>query len=149
MTERGLGDDSTITDLPWAAAFDPAANIRALGAVQSQGLRAATEIVNRFVQLADEGLNRKAADSNGAQKADRPTAPQTSAPGVDQVLATWDSIVGRLTGSLTTPGPIPTGAATLDLAGSGATSGIHVEANGAGSLSTEVWLHNGGATQPR
>lgn len=146
MTERGLGDDSTISDLPWAAVFDPAANIRALGAVQSQGLRAATEIVDRFVQFAGNGSNHKAGDTDVAQPVDEARPSQTSAANADRVLATWESLVGRLARTAATPGPIPTGTPTLDLAGSGATTAIHMETRGAGPVCAEVWLHNGGAT---
>jgi hypothetical protein len=151
LTERGLGDDSTITDLPWAAVFDPAANIRALGAVQSQGLRAATEIVDRFVELAGNGSNGKAADTDEAQPADnaggKARTSQKSAANAERILATWESLVSRLTRTVATPGPIATGTPTLDLAGSGApTAGFHVESRGAGPVCAEVWLHNGGAT---
>ena len=150
MTERALGDDSTVTDLPWAAVFDPAANIRALGAVQSQGLRAATEIVDRFVQLAGNGSNHKASDTADAQPVDKPIekgrTSQTSAANADRVLATWESLVGRLARTVATPGPIPTGIPTLDLAGSGATTAIHMETRDVGPVCAEVWLHNGGAT---
>ena len=118
LTERGLGDDSTISDLPWAAVFDPAANIRALGAVQSQGLRAATEIVDRFVQLAGNGLNGKAGETEDAQPVNKARTPPTSAANAERLLATWESLVGRLARTVDTAGPIPAGAATLDLAGS-------------------------------
>ena len=150
LTERAPGDDGTVTDLPWAAVFDPAANIRALGAVQSQGLRAATEIVDRFVQLAGNGSNHKASDTADAQPVDKPIekgrTSQTSAANADRVLATWESLVGRLARTVATPGPIPTGIPTLDLAGSGATTAIHMETRDVGPVCAEVWLHNGGAT---
>lgn len=151
MTERGLGDDSTITDLPWAAVFDPAANIRALGAVQSQGLRAATEIVDRFVELAGNGSSGKAADTAEAQQADdavgKARTSQKSAANAERILATWESLMSRLTRTMATPGPIPTGTPTLDLAASGApTAAFHVESRGAGRVCADVWLHNGGAT---
>ena len=50
MTSRGLGDDGTIDDLPWASVFDPAANARALSAIQAEGFRAASRIVDRFAR---------------------------------------------------------------------------------------------------
>ena len=50
MTNRGFNDDGTIDDLPWASVFDPAANARALSAIQAEGFRAASRIVNRFVR---------------------------------------------------------------------------------------------------
>lgn len=145
LTERGLGDDSTISDLPWAAVFDPAANIRALGAVQSQGLRAATEIVDRFVELAGNGSDSKAAETEDPQPVKKPSTSRTSAANAERVLATWESLVNRLARTVGTPGPVPTGPPTLDLAGSGTMATIHLETRCAGPVSAEVWLHNGGA----
>ena len=42
-------------DLPWASVFDSAANMRALSAVQADGFRAASELVDRFVRMAAAG----------------------------------------------------------------------------------------------
>lgn len=50
---EGPGADGNGSDLPWVSVFDPALNIRALGEIQARGFRAATEIVNRFVRMAD------------------------------------------------------------------------------------------------
>ena len=44
-------------DLPWASVFDSAANMRALSAVQADGFRAASELVDRFVRMAAAGLD--------------------------------------------------------------------------------------------
>jgi len=145
LTERALGDDSTITDIPWAAVFDPAANIRALGAVQSQGLRAATEIVDRFVKLAANGSN--GSDHDGEpQSTSQPKASPASAPKVERVVATWESQMNRLANTVSGAGPMSNGAATLDLNAAGTTAGIHVETQSPGPVCTEVWLHNGGST---
>ena len=44
MSGRAMdNDDASIADLPWASVFDPANNVRALGAIQDRGFRAATE----------------------------------------------------------------------------------------------------------
>ncbi len=147
MSERALGDDSTVTDLPWAAVFDPAANIRALGAVQSQGLRAATQIVDRFVKLAGNGSNGIDHEGEQAQSTGRPKASQASAPSVDRVVATWESLMNRLANTVTPAGPVSNGAATLDLNASGATASVHIETpSHPGPVCAEVWLHNGGST---
>lgn len=53
MTDRGFNGDGTIDDLPWASVFDPAANARALSAIQAEGFRAASRIVNRFVRAVE------------------------------------------------------------------------------------------------
>ena len=39
-------------DLPWASVFDSAANMRALSAIQADGFRAASELVDRFESAA-------------------------------------------------------------------------------------------------
>src|SRR5271163_3839665 len=92
VTERG-NDDGNVSDIPWTSVFDPALNIRALGEIQARGFRAATEIVNRFVRMADANSvagtsDRKQAplpDPTADPRGDQP-APQ---PDVDQVLQLW------------------------------------------------------------
>ena len=34
---RGMSDDGSNANLPWASVFDPAANARALSAIQAEG----------------------------------------------------------------------------------------------------------------
>lgn len=141
-----LGDDSTVNDLPWAAVFDPAANIRALGAVQSQGLRAATELVNRFVTMAGDSTDGRDDDGDQTQPANRPNDAHPAAADTDRVVATWESLMRRLAATMSTAGPVSDGAGTWDLNGSGATAAVHIEAQGTGPACAEVWLHNGGPT---
>ena len=57
--DRGAGDSGT-GDLPWASVFDPAANARALSAIQAEGFRAASALVDRFIRSA--GVGRIASD---------------------------------------------------------------------------------------
>lgn len=146
LTERVLGDDSTVTDLPWAAVFDPAANIRALGAVQSQGLRAATQIVDRFVKLAGNGSDGGDHDGEQAQSTSGSKVSGASAPNVDRVVASWESLMNRLANTVAPVAPVSNGAPTLDLNASGATASIHIETSSPGPVCAEVWLHNGGST---
>lgn len=146
VTERVLGDDSTVNDLPWAAVFDPAANIRALGAVQSQGLRAATELVDRFVTMAGNGSNGRTHDGDRAQSPNQPDDAQSAAVDTDRVVATWESLMRRLAATMSPAGPAPGGAGAWDLNGSGGNAAVHIEANGSGPACAEVWLHNGGPT---
>lgn len=141
-----LGDDSTVNDLPWAAVFDPAANIRALGAVQSQGLRAATELVDRFVTMAGDSSNGREHDGDRAKSANRPDDAYSTVADTDRVVATWESLMRRLAATMTAAGPVPHGAGAWDLNGSGSTAAVHIEARGTGPACAEVWLHNGGPT---
>ena len=57
-------DDASIADLPWASVFDPANNVRALGAIQDRGFRAATDVVSRFVRMTDRGLGAVSAPTS-------------------------------------------------------------------------------------
>ena len=56
MSSRVGDDDGSIADLPWASVFDPAANARALSAIQARGFRAASEVVDRFVRITERGF---------------------------------------------------------------------------------------------
>jgi hypothetical protein len=64
VTERD--NDASVSDIPWAAVFDPALNIRALGEIQARGFRAATEVVNRFIRSADTKTVADSVDSTQA-----------------------------------------------------------------------------------
>ena len=57
MDRNGTEGNGSIRDLPWASVFDPAANARALSAIQAEGFRAASEILDRFVGMATNGSN--------------------------------------------------------------------------------------------
>jgi hypothetical protein len=148
VVDQQIRDDGSIADLPWAAVFDPAANARALSSVQARGFRAATEVVNRFVQLADDGFlggqkPSAAADQTGEDANGTPTAAQA----VDGVLSSWrklaDQLVQSLNGSRIAT---PSEDAKFDLANASASGQITLEADQPGAVSTEVWLHNGSST---
>ncbi|MGE2689570.1 hypothetical protein [Mycolicibacterium pulveris] len=136
MVSDQIRDDGSIADLPWAAAFDPAANARVLSSVQARGFRAATEVVNRFVRLAEEGLDRGGAS-------DGPAA--TPAGDVDRVLSAWQKLADQLTRTLTASAATQTDPAKLDLANASASGQLALHADFPGAVSSEVWLHNGGA----
>lgn len=140
----GGSDDGSIGDLPWAAVFDPAANARALGAIQARGFRAATEVVDRLVRLIDGNghTNGRAASSQSSQSSNGKTR---SSPDVDRLVSSWETIVGRLVESLRGGGLTPTEAATLDLARSDANGSVSLEIAKNGRASTVVWLHNAGS----
>ena len=61
VDKPGVHDDGTIDDLPWASVFDPAANARALSAIQAEGFRAASRIVDRFVRAVESNSGRETA----------------------------------------------------------------------------------------
>ena len=51
--EDPTGDGAAGTTPPWSAAFDPAANVRALTDLQRSGLEAAQVLIERFIQTMD------------------------------------------------------------------------------------------------
>jgi len=145
--DRATGDGS-INDLPWASVFDPAANARALSAIQAEGFRAASEIVDRFARIATTGLNGK----------DRPTtsaAPLTNdqradlfgATDIEPLMRSWWVMIGQfLLGSAPhVPDPVSTDGATLDLSSAAAEGRLDFAASVPGVATAELWLHNRGA----
>ena len=141
MVDQQMRDDGSIADLPWAAVFDPAANARALSSVQARGFRAATEVVNRFVQLADQAATIPSQTDDEAHPA------QTAAQAVDGVLSSWRKLADQLVQSLNGSRVVtPTDDAKFDLANASASGQIALEADQPGAVSTEVWLHNGSST---
>lgn len=133
-------------DLPWASIFDPAANARALSAIQAEGFRAASELVDRFARIATTG-------GNGTGPA-RPSGPLTNeqraeffgATDIEPLIRSWWSMIGRfLLGSA----PSSDSAAdppVLDFAGAGTNGTLDLAATVPGAVVTEVWLHNKGPT---
>ena len=76
MSGKGAGDEGAISDVPWALVFDPAINVRALGEIQARGFRAAADLVDRFVKIADS--NPAAATvADGVESDRRETGPGT------------------------------------------------------------------------
>jgi hypothetical protein len=147
MAGRAMDDDASIADLPWASVFDPAANVRAIGAIQARGFRAATEVVDRFIRMTERGFG---ASGEGApddqvqpadQPADQPAGPAPM-PALGQVVASLQKLVARLGQSVgasaTAPEP------TLDLVNSAAAGEVHLETVESVPAATEVWLHNRG-----
>jgi len=137
-----IRDDGSIADLPWASVFDPAANARVLSSVQARGFRAATEVVNRFVRLADEGFA-------GERTSPAPTSAPDASGGrdVDRVLSGFQKLAEQLMQSLNgSRVGTQTGDARLDLANDSASGQVVLETDQLGAVSTEVWLHNGSAT---
>ncbi|RAV16968.1 hypothetical protein DQP55_02830 [Mycolicibacterium sp. GF69] len=127
---RPFADDGTLGDLPWASVFDPAANARALSAIQAEGFRAASQIVDRFVRLARP-------DGGGAASPDFSVDASPGSPDLEQLTRAWWSVAGQfLLG-----GGRPRGA-ELDFAGTDGRQGIALESSVPGCAETVVWLHN-------
>lgn len=134
----GVNDDGNISDLPWASVFDPVANARALSAIQARGFSAATQLVDRFIKIAESSANGSA--PTAAANANKATDND-----VDLILSSWWSLLGQLLRSMPGAGALRGDGPRFDLADETASGGIHLDAEGPGFAVGEVWLHNGGA----
>jgi hypothetical protein len=153
---RPRGDDD-LTELPWASVFDPAANARALSAIQAEGFRAASRVVDRFAQIAGNvsGGPRRPTDPDAAKATASPTPGLN--PDVDLIITTWWTMVGQMFRAMrgeTVSGdatPVTVDAnvdadvdanvdANVDVATDVATGAVQL---GSGETA-EIWLHNSG-----
>jgi hypothetical protein len=148
VTER-RGDDGNVSDIPWASVFDPAMNIRALGEIQARGFRAATEIVDRFVRMADTNAVTDSIDSKQAPSPHPAADPRgdqaTPPPDVDRVLQLWQRLAAQVAESLRGAARPHGGVATVDVQHATSSGAVSLVAREPGAVSTEVWLHNAGA----
>jgi hypothetical protein len=151
LTDRSFADDSTVSDIPWASVFDAAANVRALGAIQSQGFRAASEVVDKFVNLVG-GTAAEPPDEAGSPVVDGPenlAAGRTTSgpnPNVGMVIGGLEAMLSQLVGTVRNVLPaMSEGNAAFDLAESGATGTVSLDATDLGVVSAEIWLHNKGS----
>lgn len=144
MADRGPDDEASMADLPWGSVFDPSANIRALSAIQARGFRAASEVVNRFLRLADSDFFVAVSEENPGD-GDGGTARPTT-PDLEKAWESWQNVLTRLADSLRprTSDSSSADAAVLDLMTAEASGRVSFDAAEAGATSTEVWLHNRG-----
>ena len=135
------------SDLPWSSVFDPGANMRALSAVQADGFRAASELVDRFVRIAAAGLN--ANETSAPPPRDEP-ADLYGATGLEPFVTSWWAMVDqflRITSPLRERETAEADTPTLDFAtaqGSHCTGRLQLSTVAPGSATAEVWLHNRG-----
>ncbi|OBB06931.1 hypothetical protein A5662_09820 [Mycobacteriaceae bacterium 1482268.1] len=147
MPERGIGDNGNFADLFFASILDPEANVRRLTAIQAEGFRAASELVDRFVRMANSASNgmkepkeprvdaaAEGADGNGTGRAV-----------VEPLLQSWLSITDQfLRGSTRLVDETREGPARLDLEKVEAQGTLELESASPGCARGEVWLHNRG-----
>jgi hypothetical protein len=134
----GVTDDGNISDLPWASVFDPVANARALSAIQARGFSAATQLVDRFIKIAESSANGTAA--KGPANRDKATDND-----LDLILSTWWSLLGQLLRTMPGAGAVRSDSPRFDLTDETASGGVDIDADGPGFAIGEIWLHNGGA----
>ncbi len=145
MAESGTnGERGSTDDLPWASVFDPAANARALSAIQAEGFRAASQIVDRFIRIVtpEAGPDGSAAPS---QPVTDGAAANNVVSDLESLTRSWWSMVGRML-LQSAPKAIAAndGETTFDLTNTESTGEVRIEADGSGPACAEVWLHNRG-----
>jgi hypothetical protein len=134
---HNVNNQESISDLPWASVFDPAANARALSAIQAEGFRAASRIVDRFVRTSG------GATTNGTPVGD---AKDHAPPGVaefERLTRAWWSMVGQFLLRSMPAGE--GGALALDLDHPETAGVLRLEAPAGGTAGSEIWLHNRGS----
>jgi len=113
--------------------LDPAANARALGEIQTRGLRAAGELVDRLIGAvddADDGSNQSV--GRRAPSPDTASAtPVTGSPPAD-LLHAWMDVFQRglqAMAAMARPGPVPAAGesiATADIGRGTVTGAVHI-----------------------
>lgn len=149
MPEREIGDNGNFADLFFASILDPEANVRRLTAIQAEGFRAASELVERFVAMASPNKN-----GNGAGPVKKPPTDASrgdnrgdNADGavLEPILRSWMSITDQfLRGSTRLADETQDGPAKLDLEKAEAQGSLDLESGSPGCARGEVWLHNRG-----
>ncbi len=147
MSEREIGDNGNFADLFFASILDPEANARRLTAIQAEGFRAASELVDRFVRMASP-------NGNGAKHSKAPPVESSSADSngdkadgavIEPILRSWLSMTDQfIRGSTQLVDETREGPARLDLEKAEAQGALDLESGSPGCARGEVWLHNRG-----
>jgi len=137
---RAGDDDASMAELPWASVFDPAANVRALSAIQARGFRAATEVVDRFVRLTERGFG---APVGPTEESPSDGNDSVGYPEIGRLVKSLQNAVSQL--GEATLGATKSAEPALDLGNSAASGEAQLETTQPGPAVTEVWLHNRGA----
>ena len=135
-------------DLPWASVFDPAANMRALSAIQADGFRAASELVDRFVRMASTGLADATTSTNpGTAPSDGQRADVFGATGLEPLVMSWWAMFDQFlrAGAARGDDAEPVRPPTLDFSTAQASGVLSLHGVPDSAAAAEVWLHNGGA----
>jgi hypothetical protein len=144
MGSMPAADDGMSNDLPWSSVFDSAANMRALSAIQADGFRAASELVDRFVRMAAAGLT---GNESSTPPAKGDPADLYGATGLEPFVSSWWAMVDQLL-RISSPRREMTSSeadtGTLDLAAAQATGRLQLCTAAPGAATAEVWLHNRG-----
>lgn len=145
MTNRSFNDDGTIDDLPWASVFDPAANARALSAIQAEGFRAASRIVDRFVRAVETDSDRGAAATRSDTQVTNGNDAARGGDEFERLTRAWWSMAGQfLLRSMPITAKTGSESVSLDVSDPSSSRGVNFDVAVGDSASCEVWLHNRG-----
>jgi hypothetical protein len=143
---RAGGDRGNFGDTPWASMFDPAANARALSAIQAEGFRAASALVDRFVRFASAGASGIDQSPAPAHQANGEHPADFAGADVERLFRTWLSLSDQfLRGYLQIADESPVEGVAFDLTNAAAQGSLNLDAAAPGCARGEVWLHNSGA----
>ncbi|MEH3132211.1 MAG: hypothetical protein PGN27_19855 [Mycolicibacterium neoaurum] len=143
-------ENGTGKGLPWASVFDSAANMRALTAIQAEGLRAASKLVDRFITAASDSVNTfgGAAGSRSALSEDQ-RADLWGATDIEPLLASWWKLVDQFGRGFAAGNREPRGTddgqPVLDITARSATGRIAMDSARGDTATAEIWLDNRGA----
>jgi hypothetical protein len=145
-SESGTGSSG---ELPWASVFDAAANVRALSAIQAEGFKAASTLVDRFIRAATSGLGGDR-PTTVAPLSNQQRADLFGATDLEPLIRSWWAMAGQLlygaAPHISNPAPPPRqDRAALDVATGDMTGQVTLQAAAHGPATAEVWLHNSGA----
>jgi hypothetical protein len=145
LTNRSFNDDGTIDDLPWASVFDPAANARALSAIQAEGFRAASRIVDRFVRAVETDSDRGTAATPSDTQVTNVNGAARGGDEFERLTRAWWSMAGQfLLRSMPITAKTDSESVSLDVSDPSSSRGVNFDVAVGDSASCEVWLHNRG-----
>ena len=134
-------------DYPWSSLFDPIANARALADVQAQGLRAASELVERLARSVD-GAESNPPQSQDAAEADGTGDGKSRMSEATRLLDAWVELLRRSAeafGRTVETRAAATDRTEVDLDAGSASGTLRIEIDETGAARNgpaEVWLHN-------
>jgi len=121
----------------WASWFDPVANARAFGDIQSQALRAAGDLVDRLAHAVD---GPPAADGRGDDAA---AAEPDGSGDAARLVERWAEILGRIARAFDPMSSAADRRVDVDLA-AGSGGSLRLTWVAPGPAAGEAWLRNGG-----
>ena len=131
-------------EYPWSSLFDPIANARALADVQAQGLRAASELVERLARSVDGAESHPPA----ADDADGTGDGRSRMSEATRLLDAWVELLQRSAeafGRTVETRAAETDRVEIDLDAGSASGMLRIEVDDTGAVRSgpaEAWLHN-------